>query len=316
MTAKAVEPATEPETTEVEETPKVEPATPEVDAPVQKPRLLDCKLHVPWIDLRIPYWCIWLAALLLGVLLGWSFSDGWGATQWGPLAAWFGGILTAIAVSVSLWQASTAKQKSIKDEVDAANRLIDERQRQQDETAATEKRHQAELERADNRLIAQFDEQRRMEQIGAVKSLCNSMNAIFNSTWSEMSRSHAYADSEKTPQLIEQSRIERQSWVRTINNSSQDAALSLIGLYDQQLISAADQALHSVETLRREITGPSDEKIDWDAVLSILESITGHQKVIRSLATVKLQPAYHSYIITKANRQAEAGDSQANSQDK
>lgn len=77
MTAKAVDPATDPETTEVEETPKVEPATPEVDAPVQKPRLLDCKLHVPWIDLQIPYWCIWLAALLLGVLLGWSFSDGW-----------------------------------------------------------------------------------------------------------------------------------------------------------------------------------------------------------------------------------------------
>jgi len=316
MTAKAVDPATDPETTEVEETPKVEPATPEVDAPVQKPRLFDCKLHVPWIDLQIPYWCIWLAALLLGVLLGWSFSDGWGATQWGPLAAWFGGILTAIAVSVSLWQASTAKQKSIKDEADAANRLIDERQRQQEETAATEKRHQAELERADNRLIAQFDEQRRMEQIGAVKSFCNSMNEIFNSTWSEMSRSRAFADAEKTPQLIEQSRIERQSWARTVNNSSQDAALSLIGLYDQQLITTADQALHSVESLRREITGPAGEQIEWNAVIPILESITVHQKILISFATVTLQPAYHSYIITKAHKQAEAAESQTGSQER
>lgn len=297
MTTEAVETTTDPETPVVEETPKVEP--------VRKLRLLDWKLHIPWIDLRVPYWCIWIAALFLGLLLGWSFSDGWGASQWGPLAAWFGGILTAVAVSVSLWQASTAKQKSIKDEVDAANRLIDERQRQQDETAATEKRHQAELERADNRLIAQLNEQRRVEQIEAIKSLCTSINDIFSDTWAEMARVNALPPSPLSPELADTSRRERQLWIRTINSAAQNALLSFIGIQDQNLIERADVAIQAVEALRQKITGPVDQAIDWDSVTISLQEITSRKKVLISMATMILQPEHRTYIINKSVKKAD-----------
>nr|WP_218680372.1 hypothetical protein [Rhodococcus qingshengii] len=178
MTAEAVETTTDPETPVVEETPKVEPATPEVDEPVRKLRLLDWKLHIPWIDLRVPYWCIWIAALFLGLLLGWSFSDGWGASQWGPLAAWFGGILTATAVGVSLWQANEAKKKSVEDAERASKLLKREKKRNKKAEAAEVGRHEQALTNANNRLKHEIDSQRRHQQLMSIPPIWEAIGEL------------------------------------------------------------------------------------------------------------------------------------------
>src|SRR6476620_3857944 len=64
---------------------------------------------LPGTDRRLPYWVVWLVALVVSFILGWGLSNGWGSSHWGPVAAWFSGALTAGAVSVSLWQAFEAK---------------------------------------------------------------------------------------------------------------------------------------------------------------------------------------------------------------
>ncbi|MCS4257997.1 hypothetical protein SAMN02799641_05878 [Rhodococcus erythropolis] len=177
MTAKAVEPATDPETTAVEEAPKVEPVTPEADEPDQKLRLLDWKLQIPWIDLRIPYWCIWIAALFLGMLLGWSFSDGWGATQWGPLASWFAGVATFAAVAIALWQTQLSRRDARQAKLDAARRL------RQEQT-----RHAIELRGANERLDRELNAQRRHQQLISIPPIWDAISEIAHPTQKTISQ--------------------------------------------------------------------------------------------------------------------------------
>lgn len=238
------------------------------------------------------------------------YSPNWGPSQWGDVATWVAGIATSAAVSVSLWQAYTAKQKAIRDEIAAAERLAEEQKRHAQDSAAMEARHQAELQRADNRLLAQLNEQRRVEQIEAVRSLCDSMSNIFNSTWEEMARVNSLTQTIGA-QDAERSRRERQAWIRTINDSSQDAALAMIGLQDHQLIEQAEWARHTIEDLRKEITGPEGESIDWDCVTERLNAMTGSKKAIMSMATIKLQPEYRAYILKKARSNAASADASA-----
>ncbi|MES3639878.1 hypothetical protein Q9Q75_25720 [Mycobacterium intracellulare] len=60
-------------------------------------------------DDSMAYWWIIVpaivCALLLVLLAGYGFGQGWGAAQWGPVSAWCASILTFGAVSIALWQA-------------------------------------------------------------------------------------------------------------------------------------------------------------------------------------------------------------------
>jgi hypothetical protein len=53
-----------------------------------------------------------VGALTLVFLLGAGFGQGWGANQWGPVAAWLSGAATLAAVVVALRQASIALRQS------------------------------------------------------------------------------------------------------------------------------------------------------------------------------------------------------------
>jgi len=58
----------------------------------------------PGFETRFWYWPLWIVGLAFGLLLGWGCTHGWGSAQWGPLSGWFSGVLTATAVTVSLYQ--------------------------------------------------------------------------------------------------------------------------------------------------------------------------------------------------------------------
>jgi hypothetical protein len=71
--------------------------------------------------------------LLGGLIAVWLTSDSIGPVEWGPVAAWVGGVLTAAAVSVSLWQALKARTEAKQNREDAERRhfeQIDEAKRQ------------------------------------------------------------------------------------------------------------------------------------------------------------------------------------------
>lgn len=62
-----------------------------------------------------PAWSIGIgivAALTLIFLLGVGYGRGWGAEQWGPVAAWLSGALTLAAVVVALRQAIIAQRQA------------------------------------------------------------------------------------------------------------------------------------------------------------------------------------------------------------
>lgn len=94
-------------------------------------------------------------------------ADQWGSSQWGPAAAWVGALLTATAISVSLWQAFEAKSKAKRDAESAAGKLAEERGR-----------HEREMKEANNRLEQELDLQRRFEQIRSIPPISASMTRL------------------------------------------------------------------------------------------------------------------------------------------
>lgn len=52
---------------------------------------------------RISCVIVFVGMIGLAIITG-NYDSGWGAAQWGPVASWVSGLLTALAVSVALWQ--------------------------------------------------------------------------------------------------------------------------------------------------------------------------------------------------------------------
>ncbi|WP_218747441.1 hypothetical protein [Rhodococcus sp. FH8] len=85
---------------------------------------------IPGLDVRIWYWPLGVAALVLGLLVGWGFAHDWGSSQWGSLSGWFSGLLTASAVTVSLYQLAVTRKDADRRQQEqfdqiAAHRQID-----------------------------------------------------------------------------------------------------------------------------------------------------------------------------------------------
>lgn len=75
------------------------------------------------------YWWIivpaTVGALVSILLTGYGFGQGWGSAQWGPVSAWFSGVLTFGAVSIALWQAFRARiEREIDLELDRRRECI------------------------------------------------------------------------------------------------------------------------------------------------------------------------------------------------
>ncbi len=136
---------------------------------------------LPWWK-QIPgwYWLPFFALIAIGALLGKYLADGWdlnswGAEHWGPLAAWFSGVLTLLAVGVALRQASTATKQARKAEKRADAEIAANDKRHKEEVAATGARHGIEIAAANERVHQQIESAQRTEQ---VKTLANLWSAI------------------------------------------------------------------------------------------------------------------------------------------
>ncbi|MBY4111111.1 hypothetical protein HQO82_19305 [Rhodococcus fascians] len=70
--------------------------------------------------------CVFCAVLLVSLIALWIIGNyydaGWAAEQWGPVAAWFGGMLTAGAVTLSLYQSREARREAKRNREDADRR--------------------------------------------------------------------------------------------------------------------------------------------------------------------------------------------------
>lgn len=120
-------------------------------------------ITIPSTAIRFSYWRLLLVGVGFGLLLHWSHERKWGADQWGSLAAWFGGVLTFTAVSVSLYQTKLARADA------------DEARRKAAEQIAREQTlHSANLAAADDRLTLQLDAQSRHNQAVLVAQIWKS----------------------------------------------------------------------------------------------------------------------------------------------
>lgn len=276
MTAKAVEPATDPKTTAVDEAPKVEPSTPEADEADQNLRLLDWKLHIPWIDLRIPYWCIWIAALFLGMLLGWSFSDGWGAAQWGPLAGWFGGILTAIAVSVSLWQSSEAKKKSLSDEAKAEALLEQEKSRNRKREKTEARRHKQALRHSEKQVKRELDSQRRHQQLMAIPPLWDAIAELQEPTKVMLRALQRGATAGKDVRADSDEKYSQ--WTTAYNKAAVSFTLPSLIIYDEEVVDELTNTYRALLSLAKEVY-ELHHKYQKKTVIFAFEVAEVHQKI-------------------------------------
>lgn len=118
---------------------------------------------LPGVGVKIRYWTTWVAALLSGVLIGWAFTHGWGANQWGPIASWIAGLTTFLAVGVALYQTKLARDDAKQAKIDAAIKLSHE-----------EQRHRSAIEAANQRLLDQMESQDRAVQSRTIVKLITS----------------------------------------------------------------------------------------------------------------------------------------------
>ncbi|ORI20004.1 hypothetical protein BJD99_00320 [Rhodococcus sp. 1163] len=74
--------------------------------------------------------CVFCTVLLVSLIalgiIGNYYDQGWNASQWGPVAAWFGGMLTAGAVTLSLYQSRAAKKEADQNRQDAERRHVEQ----------------------------------------------------------------------------------------------------------------------------------------------------------------------------------------------
>jgi hypothetical protein len=98
-----------------------------------------------------------LVGFYILLTIGHYYNEGWGPNQWGPVAAWMGSLLTAAAVSVSLYQTKLARDDAAKAKLDAAAQI-----------ARDEKRHTDQLAAANDRLTNELDAQRKARQVEAL----------------------------------------------------------------------------------------------------------------------------------------------------
>ncbi|SNT46620.1 hypothetical protein [Rhodococcoides kyotonense] len=98
------------------------------DVPVKRPlhkRVLD-KLRA---SMGFSIFCtVLILSLIVLSIIGNYYDQGWSAEQWGPVAAWFGGLLTAGAVTLSLYQSREAKKEADRNREDAERRHTEQAQ--------------------------------------------------------------------------------------------------------------------------------------------------------------------------------------------
>ncbi|CAH0190181.1 hypothetical protein SRABI91_01653 [Rhodococcoides fascians] len=99
------------------------------------------------------------------------YEPSWAAEQWGPVAAWFSGIATFVAVGTALHQTKLARDDAAEAKVNAAEQL-----------ARDEARHAADLIAADRRLTHELDSTRRFEQLRTIPPIWDSIGNL-TSKW-------------------------------------------------------------------------------------------------------------------------------------
>lgn len=211
---------------------------------------------VPWWK-QVPwwYWILAFISIVLAARLGRFLADGWdlnswGTEQWGPLAAWFSGVLTFIAVSVSLYQTRLARADA------------DEARRKAAEQIAREQTlHSANLAAADDRLILQLDTQSRHNQAILVAQIWKS-SSKFNKICEDLLQALFDAIGINTPAHAKRQRVETLKAAmidaeRDLDNSLSDANLLVTDSETRTLLEDiqkhADQLLSKVSAIHESI---------------------------------------------------------------
>ena len=122
-------------------------------------------------SMRTWWWFYFTVAAIAGVvavtLVMTYWSSNWGPNHWGPVAAWFSGLMTVVAVSVSLYQTKLARDDAARAKLDATDKLKNERQR-----------HAFEMTAADKRLNDQISAQWKRDQVKAVADLWSELHKL------------------------------------------------------------------------------------------------------------------------------------------
>jgi hypothetical protein len=126
-----------------------------------------------------------LVVSLVAWVISYGLSSGWNATQWGPVAAWFSGILTVVAVGVALYQTVMARRDTEIARAEAAEQVATARADAEaqrlyavEERSLAEARHAQQLQNSEQLLSRQLDAQRRSEQIATLPPIWAAIMAL------------------------------------------------------------------------------------------------------------------------------------------
>ncbi|MBW4818719.1 hypothetical protein [Rhodococcus qingshengii] len=230
-------------------------------------------ITIPSTAIRFSYWRLLVVGVGFGLLLHWSHEREWGANQWGSVAAWFGGVLTFTAVSVSLYQTKLAR-----DDADEARRKAAE------QIAREQALHSANLAAADNRLILQLDTQSRHNQAILVAQIWKS-SSKFNKICEDLLQALFDANGINTPVHAKRQRVETLKAAminaeRDLDNSLSDANLLVTDSETRKLLEDiqkhADQLLSKVSAIHQSIVKVHGiEQGEYD-------SASKHQKMLHN----------------------------------
>ncbi|MGF0248590.1 hypothetical protein ACQR36_29845 [Rhodococcus erythropolis] len=202
--------------------------------------------------------------------------DSWGAVQWGPVAAWFSGVLTAIAVAVSLWQANEAKKKSIKDAKRASKLLKREKKRNKDAEKAETKRHEQALSHADQQVQRELDAQRRHQQLMAIPPLWDAIAELQEPTKIML---RALQNGATAGIDVRTDSDERYSqWTTAYNKAEVSLTLPSLIIYDEETVDRLNDTFRALMSLKNEVF-KLHHKYNKHNEISVKEVMDVHEKM-------------------------------------
>ncbi|WP_155293252.1 hypothetical protein [Rhodococcoides fascians] len=213
------------------------------------------------------------------------YDPTWDAEQWGPVAAWFSGAVTVLAVGVALYQTIRSQRQ--------AARAIEH----------SDVQHKDALAAAKSQYELQLGNERSREQLAAISQICRDLTTIYNATRSHMVTSYYNAERAKmrslTSEELEQFDLARTSWMKTLTERALAVRLAPAQVYADTLLERLEHASSVVDELLKSVDTSGGKVIDYDAVYEILQRILGNATVLSTLVLLQ-QPDYGNYLWKKA----------------
>ncbi|MBY4236573.1 hypothetical protein HQO42_05330 [Rhodococcus fascians] len=210
------------------------------------------------------------------------YEPTWDAEQWGPVAAWFSGIATVFAVTISLYQTVRAQREA---------RLTIE---------TNERHHREQIRQSKTQMELQIREARNLGQTTAVTSICRVADQIVSTINTYLLRDNIYRQ-DATPSQEKQNAfaLDRQETVASITQSMTEAQLLRSQVFDHQILEQVEQLLELIDGIIPFINLPLAEAPDYSATNNHLSRVRGRSRVATNMLLLK-QPDYQQYIMNKS----------------